>query len=128
MIYNVNGTEVAEYFCIDLSKWDVVLFGEAFAILIFRNGLDERAIEISAFRLDRAPLCFDLYKIATQFDPVGRREPNAESRSFGEEEFNKLVTTRSRAEYSDLRWLVCLSSCKLVRERHQARRVQRVGR
>ena len=39
-----------------------------------------------------APHCVSTWtKIATQFDPIGGREPNAESRGFGQEEFDEFV-------------------------------------
>ena len=64
MIYRVNRIKIAECFCIDLSEWDVVLFCKPFAILIFGDSLDKGAVEVSAFCLDCAPLCFDLSEVA----------------------------------------------------------------
>ena len=77
--------KITEYLGVDLSKRDVVLFGEPFAIFIFGCRFDKRTVEIPAFRLDRAPLRFDLYKISTQLDPICRRESDTECRGFCKE-------------------------------------------
>ena len=63
-IYGVNRTEIAKSLCIDLSEWDIVVFGKPFAILIFGDGFDKGAVEIPTFRLNGAPLRFDLGEVA----------------------------------------------------------------
>ena len=80
-----------------------MLFRESFAILIFGDGFNQGAVEIPTFRLDRAPLCFDLREVAPQFDAVCRRESDPESRGFCKKEFNELVAPVSWTKHSNLR-------------------------
>ena len=102
-IYSVNRIEVVECLCIDLSEGDVVLFSKSFAILIFGNGLDKGAVEVSAFRLNCSPLRLDLSEVAPEFDPIGGREPDTKGRGFSKEEFDEFIAVRRRTEDSYLR-------------------------
>ena len=102
LIYWVNRTEVAECFGVDLSERDAVLFGKSFAVLVFGDSFDKRAVEVSALGLDRAPLRLDFDEVAAEFDPIGGRESHAKGCGFGEEEFYESVAMYRRTEDSDL--------------------------